>query len=176
MRWGLRSIFHAASAASLLVCALAMLLWIRSYFVADWLQVGNFTASTSAGDVEFNYFLSDAPARGRSGIHYGTNPPRSMRHKSLWGVQPALAPIGFAYDVVRDPKWRDYRAMVPLWFVALLGSILPTRWLYLYRGSWRKERRAARGLCLNCGYDMRMTPARCPECGAVREASATGSR
>jgi hypothetical protein len=86
MRWGLRSIFHAASAALLLVCALAMLLWIRSYFVADWLQVGNFTASTSAGDVEFDYFSSDAPARGRSGVHYGTNPARSMRHKSLWGA------------------------------------------------------------------------------------------
>jgi hypothetical protein len=36
-------------------------------------------------------------------------------------------------------------------------------------GAQSPEYRAAHGLCVKCGYDLRGSPHRCPECGASRE-------
>ena len=64
-------------------------------------------------------------------------------------------------------RYATAQVRVPLWFVALLAAPLP---------AWRgrtlarrriASRRASQGLCVQCGYDVRATPDRCPECGAV---------
>lgn len=56
------------------------------------------------------------------------------------------------------------RAYWQLAVVEIVLSILPAIWLI----DWRKRRRwASAGGCFVCGYDLRATPARCPECGAV---------
>ena len=57
---------------------------------------------------------------------------------------------------------RDF--FVPLWFVALATAPAPLLWL---KGRRRRKRREAGNLCVSCGYDLRATPKRCPECGGV---------
>ncbi len=51
---------------------------------------------------------------------------------------------------------------VPLWLPTALLAIDPVLW-------WRRRKlRAGRGsgYCVSCGYDVRATPERCPECGS----------
>jgi len=57
---------------------------------------------------------------------------------------------------------RDIFVCVPYWLLALPTAA--AGWL-LGRRVRLKRRRLRRGLCIACGYDVRMSPGRCPECG-----------
>jgi hypothetical protein len=52
----------------------------------------------------------------------------------------------------------------PFWLLALAAAIIPAvQWVR----SWRRARRIHAGACMTCGYDLRATPVRCPECGTA---------
>ena len=64
---------------------------------------------------------------------------------------------------ISGPTRGDYFS-VPVWFLLLAFGGLPTWWVVRAVGARRRKRR---GLCRRCGYDLRATPERCPECGSV---------
>lgn len=58
-------------------------------------------------------------------------------------------------------------AVVPYWLLAALTAVAPALWLYLRARRSSARRRSRLGLCPTCGYDLRATRGKCPECGEV---------
>ena len=57
-----------------------------------------------------------------------------------------------------QPVSRSLHLMIPIALLMVLPFVRVAYW-------WRGRRRARRGLCTGCGYDLRATGDRCPECG-----------
>jgi hypothetical protein len=65
------------------------------------------------------------------------------------------------------PSWIIFR--LPWWFFAAFVVARPLeRFEHRRRIYVRAKLRSRRGRCHNCGYDLRASPDRCPECGATR--------
>jgi hypothetical protein len=65
-------------------------------------------------------------------------------------------------------RYHYYRRRILVHCHALLVVLLvfPVGWSVVRLGCWYRARRRDRlGLCPRCGYDLRATPERCPECG-----------
>ena len=75
--------------------------------------------------------------------------------------------LGFSLDQfpvghTADPNCRIRLLLVPYWFITAAAAVPPALWA---ARRWRQHRRSILGMCLSCGYDLRATAGRCPECG-----------
>ncbi len=79
----------------------------------------------------------------------------------------AMSPGGTAVtNAARQLPQNEYNIGIPLWLPIVLIAAFPASQL-LNLSSRRRRLRVAAGQCVSCGYDLRATPQRCPECGAV---------
>ena len=62
------------------------------------------------------------------------------------------------------PGYEYYTVRVPLWLPCVALSIAP---VVGGARAWRSRRRRRVGRCPSCGYDLRGSTERCPECGRV---------
>ena len=95
-------------------------------------------------------------------------PERPLAAQQHWGARETpLEQFGFAWDNVRvlvhTHRMIYYRsATVPTWLLVVFFAIPPALRL---RRELAQRRQHRIGHCRRCGYDLRATPGRCPECG-----------
>jgi hypothetical protein len=141
------------------------MLWARSHFVRDDLSVGSNDAqywlTSSMG--EFWFLRARLSPQVREGVdpswHIFHNNPCTIGQTRFVPETDVLLP-GFALSN-DDGK---FAVSVPIWLCVLVTLSLP---LARLTRRWRTIRRKRNTRCANCGYDLRATPDRCPECGAV---------
>ena len=178
--------------ASAVLCLATCVLWVRSYQVSDrlysshwWLRglVSNESAwwlLTGRGGVGIGHRVqaaSESPSQIAAFTPLVNHPEYSWKRESpatpLYPKEGMgiIQQLGFRYEDDPVPAvfsgvsgyYREWD--VPLWLVALLFAAVPVCQLLTAR---KRKRSIGKGRCAKCGYDLRATPDRCPECGTVR--------
>ena len=81
-----------------------------------------------------------------------------------WGKEfGKVEGLGFRFGGRRGPSGSLWNLAVPYWFITAATAAPPVIWAVRRR---RRRSWSGRGFCRECGYDMRATPGRCPECGS----------
>jgi hypothetical protein len=191
VRQFLRIVLHIlvndVAAVSLALCLATVVLWARSY--GRWQSVIYLSRSGAPVRLEatcfngsltlFELHPSDPDRILREGWEWHSEPiegsPRALEFllvlTQLVDPDAQWEGLGIARSVghVReDPEVGFAFTIVPAWEAAALLAVAPAAWAFgKIRRGVRRRRRAARNLCAACGYDLRATPDRCPECGTV---------
>src|SRR5687768_5765821 len=149
------------SALSLLLFVAVVVLWVRSYFVAEIVRTQTKAHFYAAGSVRGGLAFVRLSTSGQPAppLHwYEAEPPWDAIADLRANTVRRVEALGFGH-FAGYPPLTSYRALVvPLWFPSLLSLMLPLLWTWT---RWRTP--PAPGLCPSCGYDLRATPDRCPE-------------
>ena len=173
-----RRLFNLAAAMSLILCCGIAGLWIRSESTKDRVTFprpqGNrwcFAIKTYPGTLDLAILVMTIPLMDRpywqsTAVLSDTEEwDRQWQRENLW--------LGFGFHRFpfdgRDIRGRPYAGhwnelFLPYWSLVVLTAALPVVWFCrrVARGRRQLEHR-----CIRCGYDLRATPDRCPECGAI---------
>jgi hypothetical protein len=177
-----RWMFNGAAALSSLLFAVSISLWVRSFHFAEgvdrfWLgPSGSGVEATRRGFVNtrgsMQIFWTSGyfpPRTGWDGFIASLSPERPylkyVRFNSYSNPQTTL---GFAFlestfGEANGLHGAKKTVMVPFYAVTLAFLVIPILWA-IRRWRWRKK---SDGFCDRCGYDLRATPERCPECGTL---------
>ena len=160
-----RRFFTAFAAISLVICMLTTALWVRSYYfldAIDWsTSRGRAGFSTTQGHIAYGAVTLTPAYRGTviQGLSYRSTAVGygfSLSIMRPWWTSWT----GFALAQVRQSSFSAWDLRVPFWLPLLLSAIAPVLWC-------RRRHRYPPGTCQQCGYDLRASPDRCPECGTI---------
>lgn len=154
--------------------ALVVALWVRSYLRLEtiaWIPAErSYSIFTARGDIGFMWWTKFVKGY-HSGLYwlYLNNPASTQAGGTRIGSKAENADRGWVIrwgnQFERNNTGRPCGIIVfPFWLIAVCTGFP------LFRSGITRivRQRADRsGRCHHCGYDLRATPHRCPECGAV---------
>jgi hypothetical protein len=147
-----RILLDTATVASLVLCVAALVGWGRSYgsrfgWELYWGPWGSVTATRAY--LMVNRFLPDGPDQREH--DWGWYVPYVGGYRHFWAR--------------RGEQWVTAGVSLPV--AASIAAVLPLARFGppLVRRMRRRRHRRQQGHCPSCGYDLRATPDRCPECG-----------
>jgi hypothetical protein len=144
---------NIAAGVSVTLCFAVAAVWVRSYWCAD----------------EVTYRGPAQAVRLRS---YGGNIYVIASRFML--ALPGWTHIFNARYYPAESGWMDQADLTwraPYFSLFVWSAALPY-WRFFLPWVRNRERRRGQSFCRTCGYDLRATPDRCPECGTTPDAPA----
>ena len=165
MTWIRRSLYSLV----LLTWLALIALWIQSYWF-----MASYGLSYGMASFPIRMIIS---CRGTILIlyHHPSLPPgtryefRCVRLSSLPANARYRGELTFGWS--KSPLFldRNRQAMIVFPHWASAAALLP--FVVIPSIRWWRRRRIRPGICANCGYDLRATPERCPECGTPQSSN-----
>ena len=136
---------------SLIGLLLSVGLWGMSYFYLSYsIQTHSSHSQYAAAWGGLQYSSYAPPLR-----HHGRR--LRLRAGSWWELRGLRD-----FETRWVPSKGPGRLFIPLWIPAVLFSFV---FAISYTPLHRRRKRKKLGLCVKCGYDLRVSKDRCPECG-----------
>jgi hypothetical protein len=185
-----RHLLNLVTTLSQLLLVMVCALWVRSYFDSDYAGWHAWTYDlTQPGNKENRVFGAGTGGGvavvGHVRVLRAGPMAAPVRASSGWFVNGRLGqewPLD-GYFSAAGERWHRFRLLrmnfppnrptggmrgwvvtFPLW-AAAVAAALPAA--LCTTAVLKRSRRRSSGLCPQCGYDLRATPERCPECGTV---------
>jgi hypothetical protein len=152
---------NGAVVVSMVLFLATIAVWVRSYRIADFLPLDRWAPGQYAQLVVsrggFELLV------GRRMILSDCHPYSIYCYSCESPPNPHLAHFRYTRGT-----WDGNSTGIPFWFLAVT-FVSPV----VLKMGLRVTRKKPIGLCAKCGYDLRATPGRCPECGTAPKARAS---
>ena len=183
-----RRLFSFFTLVSLTLSVGSAALWVRSHWVEDRLwacgpprggEVWQLSLESECGSLRVQAIRTECMLHGDepafvAALRKGGAP--RVTYEAVRAVEPpAPSPGALPSRLVRPyasryghtgsmfgPGDEWYTVLFPGWIPPALFAVGPAVWVVR---RFKRRRRHGAGRCAACGYDLRATPERCPECG-----------
>src|SRR4051812_49368800 len=177
MRRLLRWTFNTLAMASLLLCLATAGLWVRRYLAVDKSAAQRgYVADDGIPPPLRNCFVASPRGHLAGSVGWYDRPephPRPSWDFEFyhWAGRADTSPhFGFSTyrQIWRGNAYTTKHWAVPHWSLVSAFAVLPAIAVRRQFRAFRRRRRSRLGCCPACGYDLRSSPGRCPECGRGR--------